>query len=179
MDFYQCFYPLFTSTMLYICKLGMLHHKHSILRFMNASAVIILIVLGESLFDSSATNDAPVWLLAIPISMFLISQALLDVIQVWTTKDVKKRLFNLLDNSQKKCWACGHLMAAVLYSIMLVYWLWVMHNNAQNSSGEREDEKILHLSLSSFIFYCLFIIERAGVYVLDIFQAQFEFEMMK
>ena len=73
MDFYQCFYPLFTATMLYICKLGMLHHKHSLLRFMNASAVIILIMLGESLFDKSISNDAPVWLLAIPISMFLIS----------------------------------------------------------------------------------------------------------
>lgn len=57
--------------------------------------------------------------------------------------------------------------------------MWIMHNNANNSLGKREDEKILHLSLSSFIFYCLFIIERVGVYVLDLFQGQFEFEMMK
>lgn len=73
MDFYQCFYPLFTVTMLYICKLAMLIHKHSFLRFLNAVSVILLIVLGESLFDKSRTNDAPVWLLSIPISMFLIS----------------------------------------------------------------------------------------------------------
>lgn len=80
MDFYQCFYPLFTATMLYLCKLAFLIHKNSLLRFMMACSVIIMIVLGESLFDKSIKNDAPVWLLAIPISMFLISQAMLDVI---------------------------------------------------------------------------------------------------
>ena len=101
--------------------------------------------------------------------MFLISQALLDVINVFYTQNIKEKLYNFLDNSQKKLWAIGHLVASILYSIMLVYWLWIMGNNENNSSGKREDEKILHLSLSSFIFYCLFMIERVGIFVLDIF----------
>ena len=73
MDFYDCFYPLFSVTLLYICKLIMFRHKHSFIRFINALSVILLIVLGESLFDKSSSNDAPVWLLSIPISMFLVS----------------------------------------------------------------------------------------------------------
>lgn len=95
------------------------------------------------------------------------------------TQNIKKRLFYFLDNNQKKWWVGGHLVASILYSLMLFYWLWIMHNNENNLSGKREDEKILHLSLSSFIFYSFFIIERVGLYVLDLFQAQFEFEMMK
>jgi len=179
MDFYQCFNPLFIATTLYLCKLGFLHHKYTLLKFLMALAVIILVFLGNSLFDKSLNNDAPTWLLAIPISMFLITQAFLDVIACFYTQDIKLRLFYFLDNKQKKWWVAGHLLASIIYSVLLFYWLWVMHNNENNSEGMKEDEKILHVSLSSFIFYAFFLIERVGLYVLDLFQDQFLFEMMK
>jgi uncharacterized membrane protein YcaP (DUF421 family) len=81
MDFYQCFKPLYTATLLYLVKVALFYHEHSRLRILMASSVIMLIVLGESLFDKSSKNDAPVWLMAIPISIFIISQAALDVIK--------------------------------------------------------------------------------------------------
>lgn len=104
-----------------------------------ACSILIMIALGESLFDKSKKNDAPVWLLAIPISMFLISQAILDVLFARYTLDPKKRLFNFLDNSSKKLWVGGHLFASIIYSGMLFYWLWIMHSNENNREGQRED----------------------------------------
>ena len=49
----------------------------------------------------------------------------------------------------------------------------------QNLDGLKEDQKALHLALSSFVFYALFTIERVGTYILDLVQTQFEYDVMK
>ena len=60
----------------------------------------------------------------------------------------------------------------------LIDWLWIIENNETNSRGNREDAKVLHLALGSVIFYVIFLIERVGTYILDLFQDQFNFELM-
>jgi hypothetical protein len=71
----------------------------------------------------------------------------------------------------KKVWVIGHIIATFVYCACLFYWLWIFENNDKTGMGLKEDSKIIHLSLSSFIFYAFFLVERVGNYVLDLFQS--------
>lgn len=66
-------------------------------------------------------------------------------------------------------WIIGNLLATVIYSCCLFYWLLILETNENNHAGIQEDAKLIHFSLSSFIFYCLFLIERVGTYTLNLF----------
>ena len=45
-----------------------------------------------------------------------------------------------------------------------------MSNNEKNYQGVKEDIKVLNLSLGSYIFYAIFLIERVGQYLLCLYQ---------
>lgn len=109
------------------------------------------------------------WLLAIPISVFIVCLAVLDYMFLHNTKDIKKRVFYNLDAGLKVWWVRGHVCASIIYSGLLFYWLWKMEHNEDSNAGKKEDTDLLHLSLSAFIFYALFLVERAGNFVLDLF----------
>ena len=129
-------------------------------------SVIFLIIVTESHFDNDVENDAPAWLLGIPISIFMLCQILLDAKFVIETTDVKKRIFHCLDHPLKKVWVFGNIISTLIYCVLLFYWLWIVEYNQHNYTGLREDIKVLNLSLGSFIFYAIFLIERAGTYLL-------------
>ena len=42
-----------------------------------------------------------------------------------------------------------------------------------------EDEQVLNLAFGSSVFYLLFLIDRVGSYILDMFHEQFEFQMLR
>lgn len=93
MDFIHAFYPIFIFTFIYLMKLCLIKVKHTFIKFIMAISIISLIILGETLFDSIKTNDARMWMLAIPVSVFLIMEAILDAIGTWFTLDDKKIIF--------------------------------------------------------------------------------------
>lgn len=78
-------------------------------------------------------------------------------------------MFYCLDNPLKKIWVHGNMAATIVYCVLLFKWLWIIQNNEHNSKGRLQDAQALHLSLGSFIFYSLFLIERVGMYVLNLF----------
>ena len=78
-------------------------------------------------------------------------------------------MFFCLDNPLKKIWVYGNILSTIVYCMCLSYWLWIMHSNENNKQGKREDAKVLHLALGSVIFYVIFLIERVGTYMLDLF----------
>jgi hypothetical protein len=94
-----------------------------------AISVISLIILGETLFDSNQKNDARMWMLAIPVSIFLILESILDALTTWNTKDEKKIIFYSLQNGMKTVWVIGHIVATFVYCACLFYWLWIFENN--------------------------------------------------
>jgi hypothetical protein len=93
MDFIHAFYPIFILTSLYIIKLILIRVEHTLIKFIMSISVIALIVLGETLFDSIQTNDARMWMIAIPVSIFLICESILDAIATWYTYDERKIIF--------------------------------------------------------------------------------------
>ena len=129
-------------------------------------SVILFIIAAESHFDRDLENDAPAWLLGIPISIFMICQTILDAKFVFYTRDVRIRIFHCLDHPLKKVWVFGNIISTVIYCVLLFYWLWIVEYNDHNYTGLKEDIKVLNLSLGSFIFYSIFLIERAGTYLL-------------
>ena len=153
--------------------------EHGPIKFLMSLSVVMFAYLGESHFDRSKNNDAPIWLLGIPITIFILGQSLMDALFYYQTKDIKKRIFYCLDSPLKKVWVFGNVLATIIYSFLLFHWLWIMSNNETNYQGVKEDIKVLNLSLGSYIFYAIFIIERVGFYLLDLYQDQYEFEMMK
>jgi hypothetical protein len=160
---------MFYFVSLYILKLCCLRTPCSGIKFVACFAIIMLTVVGETLFDNSKRNDAPIWLLAIPISILLVCQAMLDFYHFCYCDGFKERMFYCLDNPLKKIWVYGNIVATIIYSLCLTYWLWLIEYNEPNSHGNREDAKVLHLALGSVIFYVIFLIERVGTYILDLF----------
>lgn len=177
-DFFDAFMPIFYFVSFYILKLTCLRTKYCVIKVIASVSVISLTILGETLFDKSDRNDAPIWLLAIPISILLVCQALLDYFHLQDVRAFKDRMFFCLDNPLKKIWVYGNLAATVVYCVCLVDWLWIIETNETNAQGKKEDAKVLHLALGSVIFYVIFLIERVGTYILDLFQEQFLFEFM-
>lgn len=171
MDFFEWVTPMFIFICLYAFKLTCIVSEYTIYKVAACFAFVLLAVTGESHFDRSRDNDAPIQLLAVPISIMLICQAIHDLHVYKETKDFKKRLFYCLDNPLKKMWIFGNLAATVIYSICLVYWLCIIQYNELNDTGRREDAKVLHLSLGSIIFYLMFLLERVGTYLLDLFHS--------
>ena len=169
-DFFDAFTPMFYFVSLYIMKLSCLKTEHVWVKLVASFAVISFIIMGETLFDRSDRNDAPIWLLAIPITVLLSCQATLDFYHFYNTRSFKTRMFFCLDNPLKKIWVYGNIISTVIYCMCLSYWLLIIHTNASNSAGKREDAKVLHLALGSVIFYVIFLIERVGTYILDLFQ---------
>ena len=164
MDFYEWVRPMFIFICLYVFKLTCITTQYTISKLLACFAFVILAVVGESHFDRSRNNDAPAQLLAIPVSIILMSQAFNDLYVYKETKDFKKRLFFCMDNPLKKMWIFGNLASTVIYSICLCYWLCIMQYNEHNDTGRREDANVLHLSLGSIIFYMMFLLERVGTY---------------
>ncbi len=93
MDFIHAFYPIFIFTSLYLIKLCLIRVQYTLIKFVMAISVISLIILGETLFDSNQANDARLWMLAIPMSIFLTMEAILDALATWNTRDEKKIIF--------------------------------------------------------------------------------------
>ena len=87
-------------------------------------------------------------------------------------------MFYCLDNPLKKIWVYGNILSTIVYCLCLIDWLWIIENNEKSKAGNREDAKVLHLALGSVIFYVIFLIERLGTYLLDLFHEQFIFELM-
>ena len=104
-----------------------------------AATVIALVFLGKRLFDESNENDPPKWLLAIPVSIWIVCLAVLDWSFLTYTTDIKKRVFYNLDTGLKVWWVRGHVGASFIYSGLLFYWLWKMENNEDNNAGKKED----------------------------------------
>ena len=161
--------PIFVFIGLAFLKQACFRVEQCCLKFSCCCAIILLTVIGESHFDIYENNDARIWLLAIPISIILMSQAIMDAVFYYTTTDIKKRIFYCLDNPLKKVWIFGNILATIVYCIFLFYWLWIYSNNEFNYKGVKEDIKVLNLSLGSYIFYAIFLIERVGTYLLCLF----------
>ena len=90
-------------------------------------SVIFLALVCESHFDRNRQNDAPLWLLSIPLSIFLVCQALLDWFFLKNNKDdLQKRLFYSLDNPLKKVWVYGNILATVVFCSCLFNWLYIL-----------------------------------------------------
>lgn len=98
---------------------------------------------------------------------------------VFKTKDLKTRIFYSLNNPLKKIWVLGNCFATVIYCLCLFRWLWIIEYNKNNKTGKIEDAEALHLAIGTSIFYAIFLIDRIGSYVLDIFHCQYFEEGMK
>ena len=72
----------------------------------------------------------------------------------------------------KKVWVWGNISSTIVFCATLFYWLWKYEYGAKNAAS------VVHISLASFIFYALFMVERVGTYALDLFHEQFFYEMM-
>jgi hypothetical protein len=55
----------------YAIKLSCLRTQHCWVKGIASFSVILLTILGETLFDRSDRNDVPIWLLGIPITILL------------------------------------------------------------------------------------------------------------
>lgn len=95
------------------------------------------------------------------------------------TKALKDRVFFSLDNPVKRVMIYANMGATVIYCICLVRWLWIIEKNEHNEQGNRQDAKALNLALVSFVFYCFFLIERVGSYILNVVHQQFYVELLK
>ena len=76
-------------------------------------------------------------MLAIPITIILCSQAVDDLITLKYTKDMRSRLFYMLDNPMKKLWVYGNVFSTIIYCIFLVYWLYIAQYNEHSEQGKR------------------------------------------
>ena len=138
------------------------------------ASVIFLAIVGESHFDQRKKNNAPVWLLSIPLTIFLICQALQDLKFLRENKDrIQIRLFYSLDNPLKKVWVYGNLVATLIFSLCLFWSMWILQNNEKNRVGKKQDKAVLNLAFGSSVFYLLFLIDRVGCYILDLFHQPF------
>ena len=177
MDFKDAFYPVYVMIILFLAKALCCKGADNDIKVFMAFTVLAIIYLGSFLFDNNPAND-PIWPLAVPISFIIISVAYLDL-RNYKSSDFSSRIFYNLDVPLKAVWVYGHIISSIIYSFCLLYWLYRVDYNAENKRGFEEDANLLHLSLSSYIFYAIFLLERAGNYTMDHFQSQFEFEMMK
>ena len=100
-----------------------------------ALCVLALVQLGKIVFDDVDQNDPPKWLIAIPISLWIVCLAALDFMFYANTTCVKKRVFYNLDTTLKRWWVGGHCCASIIYSVLLFYWLWRMEVNENNKLG--------------------------------------------
>lgn len=171
MDFFEAFRPMFIFISLYVFKITCIRTEYSVIKVVTCITLILLTIIGESHFDKNLENDAPIWMLAVPISIFLTCQAIHDLQFYYQTKSFKLRMFYCLDNPLKKIWVYGNLASTVVYCFCLLYWLCIIHYNENNVTGRREDRKALHLALGSVIFYLMFLLERVGTYLLDLFHS--------
>jgi hypothetical protein len=71
MCFKDAMRPLSILSGLYLLKVFFLLTENTFIKIGMAISVIVSIYLGDTLFDSDPHNNVPLWLLAIPISIFL------------------------------------------------------------------------------------------------------------
>mmetsp|Transcript_5040 Transcript_5040/g.7576 ORF Transcript_5040/g.7576 Transcript_5040/m.7576 type:complete len:324 (-) Transcript_5040:79-1050(-) len=179
MDFYDAFRPIFVLVGLYLVKVSLIKATHDFGKVILALASVGIAFICHSYFDSDQHNNVRLELLALPISVILVGQVVLEWATIRSTTDRQKRLFYFLDTTQKMIWFVGNLVSTIIYCICLLRWLWIIETNHRNEKGRREDAKAVHLALSTFIFYSIFLIERMGTYILDIVHCQFETDLLR
>lgn len=133
-----------------------------------AISALGIAVIAESYFDKDQENDSSLCILALPISLILISQSLMDFQFSYQTKSKKDRVFYNLDDPIKKVMNVSNIGATIIYCICLFRWLWIIETNEHNNLGTKQDAKAVNLALVSLIFYCLFLIEKVGSYILNV-----------
>ena len=72
MDFYEAWAPMFVFISFYVMKLFCCRVQYALIKFLMCVSVIVFAWLGESHFDRNKENDAPIWLLSIPITVFIL-----------------------------------------------------------------------------------------------------------
>ena len=179
MDFYQAFQPIYILISLSFVKLLLFRGQFDLYIGIASFSGLIFARFANSYFDRDDKNDVSLWLVAIPLTTIFMCQAAINFKFVYLTTDLKSRIYYSLNNPLKKIWVLGNCFATVIYCICLFRWLWIIENNAQNKRGKIEDAEALHLAIGTSIFYAIFLIDRIGSYVLDIFHSQFFEEGMR
>ena len=78
MDFYDVFRPIQVLIWIYLFKELMIKSSYGMMKVIMALSALWIAIIVNSYFDSDLNNDAQLWILAIPISIFLFCQAYID-----------------------------------------------------------------------------------------------------
>lgn len=153
---------MFVLICLYLTKALFLKGENAKLKLVMVLSLVGVAVAAESYMDADVSNHG--YILAIPVSTLLLSQALIDWQRAMFTKDQKVRTFYFLDSSLKSGAVHGNLLATVIFSGLLIKWLYVIETN---NEGLETDALHLKFIIGVFIFYFIFMVERIGSFVLD------------
>lgn len=179
MDFFSAFTPMYIFIGLYLLKAFFLKGSNDGVKCLLAFSGLFLSLVVETLFDWENDNNSSLCMLAIPISLILVSQSFLDLWFYKRTTDVKKRVFYGLDTTWKCFTVYLNSTLTIAYCCWMTYWLYVVQYNQDNLQGFKEDAKAVNCALTIFIIYSMCLVERVGSYVLDTLHQQFEFDLMR
>ena len=169
MDFDDAFYPMQHLGILCLIKMICCRTEFIVEYLIGWTCLAFFVLDAYYMFDAWEGNNPPIWRLAIPLSVFLLVLAWVDLKFYLFTDDLKKRIFYNLDAPHKRVCVYGHVIASMIYGGLVFFWLLRIEVNAENKAGAEEDSKLVHLALSSFVFYAIFTIERHGNYMLNLF----------
>lgn len=80
MDFYLAFRPIFILLILFVAKISCFRTEYLAIKLCIAVSALSIAVISETYFDNDFQNDSSLCILALPISIILISQAILDML---------------------------------------------------------------------------------------------------
>lgn len=126
MDFYDVFRPIQVVIWMFLFKELMIKSPYGKTKVIMSFSALWIAMIVNSYFDSDKNNDTQLWILAIPISIILFSQAFIDFHFYFYNPDSKQRTFYNLDNPLKKVWVLGNCGSTLIYSICLFRWLWII-----------------------------------------------------
>jgi len=127
--------PIYILISLYLFKTLCLQSKYWYFKIIIAISFAVLADLAATYFDATEKNDTGLHILAIPISVILIGQAIIDAAFLFGTTDIQTIIFYSLDSRTKTVAIISNLITSLIYCVSLFYWFTLIETNITNQKG--------------------------------------------
>lgn len=126
-DIFDVFHPMLVLSVLFIVRIVCCRLETALELTVAIGCLYGALFVGYCSFDKPQSNvheySPPCWHLAVPIAGILICEAWINVKEYWFIDDLKRRIFFHSDVPLKRFFVGAHMLASVVYSAIMIFYL--------------------------------------------------------
>ena len=172
----RCFIPLLILSFLYLIKIICFRVKNSIMHLAISISVASMAFAFESHFDRNDIENAPLYIVAIPVSCILLAISFQQLLEMYYEADECLIIFHSYDSRLKRFLGIFNSVITFFFVVSSILALYFME---QTYTNREDDHRIVHWALFSTLIYLGAMMPQSGSLLLDMIFSQFSTEMVK